>query len=109
MPSLFDHLAALREPLDQTTLLQIKAAMFEAYGKAMLHRQAPARDGANHRKRKPSLAVLARQARKAGLEISASSVRTDGTIVLHYQHNLDDNHAPAISPDENEWDEVLRQ
>ena len=60
------------------------------------------------RRRSPSLAALRRQARNAGLDIAAMTIRSDGTRVLHFTHNLHDNHSPAIQPDENEWDEVLQ-
>jgi hypothetical protein len=58
--------------------------------------------------RKPSLMRVLRNAEKAGREVTAASVRPDGTIVLQFEHNLGDNSPPTL-PSGNEWDEVLKQ
>jgi hypothetical protein len=77
--------------------------LFEPLGEPSLalERKPPA-------ERKPSLARAIKNAVKAGGKVKEASVRPDGTIVLQFEHNLDDSHVPTIRSD-NEWDEVLKQ
>jgi hypothetical protein len=59
-------------------------------------------------RRRPSLARVLKNAVRAGHAVIAASVGPDGTIVLHFLHNLDDSQMPTIKSG-NEWDEVLKQ
>jgi hypothetical protein len=123
MASRYDHLAVISKKL--------KAAYFVAYGEAAgdLPKLRAAHATIDKRvqlfgpcegepaprkppaKRKPSLPRTIRQAEKVpGKVVKEASQRPDGTIVLQFLHNLDDNCSPTIkSEGDNEWDIVLRQ
>jgi hypothetical protein len=55
---------------------------------------------APRRQRRPSLATVAKQARKAGIEVAGYEYRPDGTIVVVTGKPQTDNTDP------NPWDEV---
>jgi hypothetical protein len=60
------------------------------------------------RKRKPSLAGVARQAAKAGVEVSRYDVRPDGTISVVPGKPTETTTDNNNDKDDNEWDGVLQ-
>ena len=59
--------------------------------------------GSRTRKRRPSLASVARQAERAGIPVAGYEIRPDGTIKIITGKPDDEK------PDPNEWDGVLLQ
>ena len=63
----------------------------------------PVKPAKRTRKRKPTLAAVARQAAKAGVEVAGYEVRPDGTIKVITGKPVGAIDIDTASPDRSEW------